>query len=50
MWSKKTNDSVLAIRSTGDATVFAALADGFVAVLQVYRLQGPSKVLNYVYT
>lgn len=29
------NDSVLAIESTKDGTVFTALADGFVAVLQV---------------
>lgn len=35
MWSVKMPDSVLAIQSTEDGTVFAALADGFVAVLQV---------------
>lgn len=31
----KMPDSVLALQSTDDCTVFAALADGFVAVLQV---------------
>ena len=35
VWSMKMPDSVLAIQSTEDCTVFAALADGFVAVLQV---------------
>ena len=35
VWSIKMPDSVLAIQSTDDCTVFAALADGFVAVLQV---------------
>lgn len=32
------NDSVLAVESTKDATVFTALADGFVGVLQVRRM------------
>lgn len=31
----KMNDSVLDIEATEDGTVFAALADGFVAVYQV---------------
>ena len=35
----KMPDSVLAIQSTDDCTVFAALADGFVAVLQVRILE-----------
>lgn len=33
----KMPDSVLAIQSTDDCTVFAALADGFVAILQVRK-------------
>lgn len=37
VWSVKMPDSVLAIQSTDDHTVFAALADGFVAVLQVRK-------------
>ena len=35
VWSLKMPDSVLAIQSSDDWSVFAALADGFVAVLQV---------------
>jgi hypothetical protein len=41
MWSVKMPDSVLAIQSTEDCTVFAALADGFVAVLQNVSSEAP---------
>ena len=49
MWSVKMPDSVLAIQSTEDCTVFAALADGFVAVLQVsYYSQSSIRGLSVV--
>jgi outer membrane protein assembly factor BamB len=41
VWSVKMPDSVLAIQSTEDRTVFAALADGFVAVLQNVTSESP---------
>ena len=34
VWSQKMNDSVLDLAATDDGTVFAALADGLVAVIQ----------------
>ena len=46
MWSVKMQDSVLAIESTADCTVFAALADGFVAVLQVRPAVGATEFPN----
>ena len=50
VWSMKMPDSVLAIQSTEDCTVFAALADGFVAVLQVSIILSASilNLLSYV--
>ena len=36
LWSQKLNDSVLAITgSQQDSTIFAAMADGCVAIIQV---------------
>ena len=38
IWSLKMNDSVLDLAATDDRTVFAALADGLVAVIQVRNI------------
>jgi hypothetical protein len=39
----KMPDSVLAIQSTDDCAVFAALADGFVAILQNVGVEPPER-------
>lgn len=41
VWSIKMNDSVLDIVTTDDCTIFAALADGFVAVLHTVSANPP---------